>query len=163
MIPKEKEVVEGSDMCNVNDLDTFVKKMLNQEAKQLPENTNLLHSMDNEIPDKFRQFDMASDCSDHNFVTAGKGFTLSQVRTCYLWTKLSHSSTQDNPFNSLFIVFCFLVGEKKLGKEGSARVEHTRERSPRLVVKSILSHQASPLANYCLILFVYFSIKFFQS
>lgn len=144
MIPIEKEVVEGSDLCNepqiLDDLDTFVKKMLNQEAKQLPENTNLLHSTDNEIPDKFRRFDMASDCSDHNFVTAGKGFTLSQVRTCYLWTKLSHSSTQDNPFNSLFIVFCFLIGEKKLGKEGSARLEHTRERSPRSVVKSLLSH-----------------------
>lgn len=84
VIPKEKEVVEGSDLCNVNDLDTFVKKMLNQEAKQLPENTNLLHSTDNEIPDKFRQFDMASDCSDHNFVTAGKGFTLSQVKRSWV-------------------------------------------------------------------------------
>lgn len=83
-ISKEKEVLEGSDLCNepqiIDELDTFVKKMLNQEAKQLPENKDLQHSTDSDIPDKFRQFDMAADCSDHNFISAGKGFALSQVR-----------------------------------------------------------------------------------
>ncbi|EXC18111.1 putative ubiquitin-conjugating enzyme E2 24 [Morus notabilis] len=87
-IPKEKEVLEGSDLCNepqiIDELDTFVKKILNQEAKQLPENKDLQQSTYSNNPDKFRQFDMAADCSDHNFISAGKGFALSQVKRSWV-------------------------------------------------------------------------------
>uniref|UniRef100_A0A803NJM1 SWIM-type domain-containing protein n=1 Tax=Cannabis sativa TaxID=3483 RepID=A0A803NJM1_CANSA len=76
---------------------------VNKGDKQIQEDKDLPHVTKNDNLDKFSQFDMVADCSDHHFLDTGAGFTLSQVRKeC----------------------------QKKLVKEGSSRMEHTREKSP---------------------------------
>lgn len=81
-----KEVLEGSDFCSepqlIAELDTFGNISFNQEAKQTQQDNDLPHPTGNESQDKFRQFDMVADCSDHHFLDTGAGFTLSQVRNC---------------------------------------------------------------------------------
>ena len=64
----------------IDELDSFGEKVLNQEVEQIPWEKK--YSAGNGNPETFRQFDMASDCSDHHFLSSSKEKSFSQVRNC---------------------------------------------------------------------------------
>lgn len=80
-ISSEKEVLETSELCieshPMAELETFGKE---RESEEFQLGEDLPHSTSNENPNKFRQFDMIADCTDHHFLGASKGLALSQVR-----------------------------------------------------------------------------------
>ncbi|KAL5576748.1 hypothetical protein UlMin_018447 [Ulmus minor] len=82
------EVLKGGDFCTESqpctELEIFAKKIPHQDIEQIPENIDLPKSAANEDPDKFRQFDMAADCSDHHFLDASKELASSQVKGSWL-------------------------------------------------------------------------------
>lgn len=82
-ISHEKGIVETCDLFtkphSTAELERFGKKILIEEGKEI-EGNSLPHLKANETADQFRQFDMVSDCSDHNFHGASKELVLSQVR-----------------------------------------------------------------------------------
>uniref|UniRef100_A0A803Q357 Uncharacterized protein n=1 Tax=Cannabis sativa TaxID=3483 RepID=A0A803Q357_CANSA len=73
-----KEVMEGNDLCSeselVTELGIFGNRHVNKEDKQIQEKKYLTHGTENDNLDKFSQFDMVADCSDHHFLDTGAGF-----------------------------------------------------------------------------------------
>lgn len=134
----QKEV----DTCNVcnephpSELETFGNKNLIQEVEENQEKEEFLLSTDLQKLDNFRQFDMVSDCSDHHFLGASKGLAFSQVRNRAQLSLQTHRLTLPNGLNNpFFFTFPFFpTGKKILGEEGSARVEHSREKPPWLAL-----------------------------
>ena len=103
------------------------------EETQDKDNDVLPFSTASENSDQFRQFDMVDDCSDHHFLGADKGLAVSQARnTTYLLNVKGNMFKQSE--KSFFVILDPLIGEKKLAKEDSARMEHSREKSSWLAL-----------------------------
>lgn len=79
----EKEVLQtcsqSTEMSQVAKLHNFGETSLSIE--EIHKNEDLTFSTSSENYDLFTQFDMASDCPDHHFLSSGKGSMLSQVST----------------------------------------------------------------------------------
>ncbi|POO00067.1 Ubiquitin-fold modifier-conjugating enzyme [Trema orientale] len=82
------EVLEGCDLCSEPQLSAELAIMgnrsVNDKANQIQQDNDLSLLTSNDNPDKFRQFDMLADCSDHHFLDTNMGFTLSQVKRSWL-------------------------------------------------------------------------------
>lgn len=89
-ISNEKDVSETGELCleplQMPKLETFGEKGLNQEGEEIQWDKDLPHTTSDKNPNKFRQFDMVVDCSDHHFLEASKGPALSQVRNMALFS-----------------------------------------------------------------------------
>lgn len=91
----KEEVLELCNLCTVGpplviaDLQTFLGTNPEQKVKETEtlDSDELPFLAGSNKPELFRQFDMVSGCSDHNFVDgASKNLTSSQVRTYFLLT-----------------------------------------------------------------------------
>lgn len=151
----EKEVFEAKNICcepHPSELQTRGKTNLIQEVEEDPEKEGFkAFTACENSEDQFRQFDMVSDSSDHHFLGASKGLALSQVRDIFhlslqiYW--LIPSNNLDNPFSFPLSIF-FPTGEKSLGEEGSARMEHSREIPSWLVLLYFLYAASVYLFQY---------------
>ena len=129
-IVHEKEVLETCEL-----LHTFRNTSSDHEMEETQDKDNdvLPFSTASENSDQFRQFDMVDDCSDHHFLGADKGLAVSQARnTTYLLNVKGNMFKQSE--KSFFGFLDPLIGEKKLAKEDSARMEHSREKSSWLAL-----------------------------
>lgn len=130
-MPNEIEVVELSDLCTADQPLVAIELQTSAETNLEQKRGQFLLPSGSKSPKEFGQFDMVTDCLDHHFVDgSGKSLTFSQVNYKFfpqlLW----------QIFKKVIVVsfsFIFLLDEKRLAQEGSARVEYFGERSSRYV------------------------------
>ncbi|KAK8675444.1 hypothetical protein V6N13_033510 [Hibiscus sabdariffa] len=83
----EEEVLETCHQCaeeDTSELQVLETTSIKQEAEEFEENEGSMMPKLGETSDKFRQFDMVSDCSDHHFIGESKVLTMSQVKRSWL-------------------------------------------------------------------------------
>ncbi|XVF27643.1 hypothetical protein REPUB_Repub14bG0125900 [Reevesia pubescens] len=83
----EKEVLETCNHCaeqDLSELQIFETTNIKQEVEEIEENKGNMMPRPGETSDKFRQFDMVSDCSDHHFLGESKVLAVSQVKRSWL-------------------------------------------------------------------------------
>ncbi|XVE51337.1 hypothetical protein DITRI_Ditri02bG0032000 [Diplodiscus trichospermus] len=83
----EKEVFNTCNHCAEQDqIELQISETINlkQDAKEIEENKGSIMPRCGEISDRFRQFDMVSDCLDHHFLGESKVLAVSQVKRSWL-------------------------------------------------------------------------------
>ncbi|KAE8714965.1 putative ubiquitin-conjugating enzyme E2 38 [Hibiscus syriacus] len=83
----EEEVLETCHQCaeqDTSELQIFETTNIEQEAEEFEENNGSMLPKPGETSNKFRRFDMVSDCSDHHFLAESKALAVSQVKRSWL-------------------------------------------------------------------------------
>lgn len=102
---EEKGLVDNCDLCTEmqplvpSEMKTSEKASLKPEVEHNQENKELQCLPTNKSVEKFMQFEMVGDCSDHHFTEeAGRGSALSQVRdlTTFFQTTNLTTISQNN-------------------------------------------------------------------
>lgn len=126
--PHEEEALE---LCSLSldgqhpvvDNMEMPEKITSLQIKQA--NDDITLPSDSKHSDSFRQFDMVNDCSDHHFVNeSGMDLQSPQVRLKNLFT-LKYGFFLSQLYA---LAFLYISGEKRLVKESSPRMEHSRKR-----------------------------------
>ncbi|KAF2297693.1 hypothetical protein GH714_002283 [Hevea brasiliensis] len=88
---EERGILENCDLCTEmqplipGEMQVFEKTSLKPEANHIQENKELQSLPTNKNVERFMQFEMVSDCTDHHFIGgAGRGLALSQVKRSWL-------------------------------------------------------------------------------
>lgn len=76
-----QEATESYDISESNSGEVDMATTVNSpmEGKEINETLDSTLLENSRKPVRFRQFDMANDCSDHHFLSSGKGLAQSQV------------------------------------------------------------------------------------
>ncbi|XP_002519066.3 probable ubiquitin-conjugating enzyme E2 24 isoform X1 [Ricinus communis] len=88
---EEKENMENNDLCTEmqslipGGMQSFENASLNQEVNDIQENKEVQSLFGSKSEERFRQFEMVDDCSDHHFLDdASRGLALSQMKRSWL-------------------------------------------------------------------------------